>query len=746
MDLVTQASEDSRSDSNSHLTRILEELREEVRYNRGRINILESRLVGTELRRTYSAPDGPAHTEVTDDTEIVQDYMFLTAKSTIPTYRLCNFAQFKNRFDPKGKDGRYAFDVLVSGPLLHQEIEEEHRVRVKLFGQRGPATMPKIMKDKSVTTAVKMANTANDLISEAQSGVKWPRRIRIQSPALLKILARVNEESWTTRPRTYYRPFNSLIYQHARMKEVLQELEDRWGSSLSNSTIDVRSDTSEDTNGAEYHDEDALIEDSPEALACLRAYVDYVDKNVMPDYHSFENKDVSSNAKVRFSDLWYLFRTGEFVYRQVDSELPDRYNFRTGKRIWKTYFVDPVPERMAATTADAKEIRDAAVDNDESAFTLGCYYVDYTGDEYCIVKTKVRIERFQGEMPVTALPIFPIRFCQDWEARLDHAKQTGESLVEFLKTKHCSYSGWTLIRDPTGEPTTDAKGVVLQQPEHINSEVMVDFGEAFQACPSWRPKRANMRQKIFQGMTVPEDFRIRWWSDADRTNLLGETTELIPVKSGVCPKQRNKHVSEDPFLVAVNENTKRVQMTTGKDLTDDAKILLTGRVFAYVFQERKFAQLAVGKLRPATQGAIALESLRIPQSIKHAIQGSVQGHFWQKNAERNISQDWANLDLIQGKGTGLFILLHGVPGVGKTATAEAVAQANRKPLFKITVGDLGLTPEKLETSLREIFRLASNWDCILLLDEVDTFFSERTQTEGTEKNALVSSESITASI
>jgi len=30
-------------------------------------------------------------------------------------------------------------------------------------------------------------------------------------------------------------------------------------------------------------------------------------------------------------------------------------------------------------------------------------------------------------------------------------------------------------------------------------------------------------------------------------------------------------------------------------------------------------------------------------------------------------------DFIRGKGSGLFILLHGVPGVGKTATAEAIA-------------------------------------------------------------------------
>ncbi|WZH45693.1 ATPase_AAA_core domain-containing protein [Fusarium acuminatum] len=76
-----------------------------------------------------------------------------------------------------------------------------------------------------------------------------------------------------------------------------------------------------------------------------------------------------------------------------------------------------------------------------------------------------------------------------------------------------------------------------------------------------------------------------------------------------------------------------------------------------------------------------------------------------------------SLDLVRGKGSGLFILLHGVPGVGKTATAEAVAQANKKPLFTITCGDLGLTPEAVDSKLNEVFRLAHLWDSSPVLDE-----------------------------
>lgn len=80
-------------------------------------------------------------------------------------------------------------------------------------------------------------------------------------------------------------------------------------------------------------------------------------------------------------------------------------------------------------------------------------------------------------------------------------------------------------------------------------------------------------------------------------------------------------------------------------------------------------------------------------------------------------------------------------GVGKTATAEAVAQKWGKPLFPITCGDLGLTPESVEKSVNGIFCLAHLWDCVLLLDEADVFISRRTHGSDLQRNALVSGKS-----
>jgi SpoVK/Ycf46/Vps4 family AAA+-type ATPase len=95
------------------------------------------------------------------------------------------------------------------------------------------------------------------------------------------------------------------------------------------------------------------------------------------------------------------------------------------------------------------------------------------------------------------------------------------------------------------------------------------------------------------------------------------------------------------------------------------------------------------------------------------------------------------MDLVQGKGRGLFILLHGPPGVGKTSTAELIALYTKRPLYSITCGDIGLTPRQIEIKLSKHFALANKWGCVLLLDEADVFLMKRDWRD-MNRNALVS--------
>ncbi|KAL7921508.1 P-loop containing nucleoside triphosphate hydrolase protein [Trichoderma austrokoningii] len=93
-------------------------------------------------------------------------------------------------------------------------------------------------------------------------------------------------------------------------------------------------------------------------------------------------------------------------------------------------------------------------------------------------------------------------------------------------------------------------------------------------------------------------------------------------------------------------------------------------------------------------------------------------------------------DLMQNKGNGLIMLLHGGPGTGKTFTAESVAEMAEKPLYPVTCGDIGIKPEDVEKYLESVFHLGKIWGCVVLLDEAEVFLEQRSLND-LARNALV---------
>ena len=60
----------------------------------------------------------------------------------------------------------------------------------------------------------------------------------------------------------------------------------------------------------------------------------------------------------------------------------------------------------------------------------------------------------------------------------------------------------------------------------------------------------------------------------------------------------------------------------------------------------------------------------------------------------------------------------------------------KRPLYSVTVGELGVTTKDLEARLRQILELAWEWDAVLLIDESDIFL-ERRKDNDIKRNALV---------
>jgi SpoVK/Ycf46/Vps4 family AAA+-type ATPase len=82
-------------------------------------------------------------------------------------------------------------------------------------------------------------------------------------------------------------------------------------------------------------------------------------------------------------------------------------------------------------------------------------------------------------------------------------------------------------------------------------------------------------------------------------------------------------------------------------------------------------------------------------------------------------------DIVRGKGGGAVVLLSGLPGTGKTLTAEVYAESEKRALYSVQCSQLGVRPEDLEEALLKVFERAKRWNAVMLLDEADVYVHER---------------------
>lgn len=92
-------------------------------------------------------------------------------------------------------------------------------------------------------------------------------------------------------------------------------------------------------------------------------------------------------------------------------------------------------------------------------------------------------------------------------------------------------------------------------------------------------------------------------------------------------------------------------------------------------------------------------------------------------------------DIVVGKSGGSIILCAGIPGTGKTLTAEVYAEVMAKPLYTVQASQLGTNPDALEGELLKTFARSSRWGAILLLDEADVYVASRGS--DLQQNAIV---------
>ncbi|CAB5186384.1 P-loop containing nucleoside triphosphate hydrolase protein [Rhizophagus irregularis] len=176
------------------------------------------------------------------------------------------------------------------------------------------------------------------------------------------------------------------------------------------------------------------------------------------------------------------------------------------------------------------------------------------------------------------------------------------------------------------------------------------------------------------------------------------------------------------------ETAKKVMQNNGgiyeNSVKEEELFMCAPSFYGFSYTTKKWGQLYIDNLNEISFDDDAFEQL-VMDPIKKELISSL------------VTSKHEGVDLISGKGGGCIFLLHGPPGVGKTLTAEAISEYLHRPLYAVSVGELGTSVIELEEKLSEILEVANIWNAVILIDEADIFLERRSELD-IKRNALVS--------
>ncbi|EQB55636.1 hypothetical protein CGLO_04414 [Colletotrichum gloeosporioides Cg-14] len=206
----------------------------------------------------------------------------------------------------------------------------------------------------------------------------------------------------------------------------------------------------------------------------------------------------------------------------------------------------------------------------------------------------------------------------------------------------------------------------------------------------------------------------------------------LPHGDGSSSSQGGDVMRDDAMPGAKDEKMSSEYAKTGKDheWTDIDYLTCPPTLVAFLLDEKVWANVQVENLTDIVWPKSPLDSLELEIGKKELIQ-NLTCRFKTKEVTEASHQDTGG-----GQGGNLCIFLTGPPGVGKTLTAEVVAEETHRPLYRVPAGELGVDPSALEKQLGDIFLLARRWGAIILIDEADMFMTKR-RASTPDQNATV---------
>lgn len=326
-------------------------------------------------------------------------------------------------------------------------------------------------------------------------------------------------------------------------------------------------------------------------------------------------------------------------------------------------------------------------------FDLQLSMVDFDGTKFGTRDARRAIRAYAGDAPITSLSSVPIELLPDQDSLRTQLIERGRRFEGFAGI-HCAHHKGI---------GCEISGTFDQY--YVEGRVMVDTKTAHRL-------KGNARFSVssFDSSEASEDSISIPALDVSYTGLGDSNSDVF--------------YEDQQQTVVHRSKTKNAQ------LTDDQRMLANDSVKAFSLDEKRWFELDIDKLSEVNWNLQCFDQLVLPSESKDLIRALVVTHTAKRNHD-----DFD--DIIKGKGKGLIFVLHGPPGVGKTLTAETVAEYTKRPLYVISSGDLGTDSTHLEKSLSRALDLATTWKAVLLIDEADVFL-ERRESRDVKRNALVS--------
>lgn len=273
-------------------------------------------------------------------------------------------------------------------------------------------------------------------------------------------------------------------------------------------------------------------------------------------------------------------------------------------------------------------------------------YVDWDGTRFGTNKLNIPVMGFCGTRPIAQMAVYPLDYHKNKDGLTERLIERG-TRAEALAGSH--YKGYHGVGWRKGMMGTREK-------YNIKGRVVIDtYG--------WN--RFNTNNAIYVTSLHAKDPMPSGSGGDDEDNGEDDDDEYDDGDEE-CEMPNDGNFADE-------EEDKRTPLTT------EQKLICTPLLRGYALKEKMWLNFFVNAVREIEWSSGAFESLVLPSNQKELILGFTE-------TQRKYRETFD--DVIEGKGKGIILLLCGPPGVGKTLTAESVAEEMKVPLYMMSAGKL----------------------------------------------------------